>query len=97
MWLHNAKELPWSCPIDGCVTVNASQGTAATGPAAFGFADHGVVIQDMIDAVAANREVVIPVTAVRPTLEMVLAMYHSAAKNQPVALPVQDDDSIWEM
>jgi predicted dehydrogenase len=76
---------------------NASQGTAATGPAAFGFADHGVVIQDMIHAVNANREVVIPVSSVRPTLEMVLAMYHSAAKRQPVDLPVKDDDSIWEM
>ena len=76
---------------------DASQGTAATGPTALGFADHAVVIQDMIDAVAANREVIIPVSSVRPTLEMVLAMYHSAAKNRPVDLPVQDDESIWEM
>ena len=76
---------------------DASQGTAATGPTALGFADHAVVIQDMIDAVAANREVIIPANSVRPTLEMVLAMYHSAAKNRPVDLPVQDDESIWEM
>jgi len=76
---------------------NASQGTAATGPAAFGFADHAVVIQDLIDAVNQNREVVIPVSAVRPTLEMVLAMYHSAAKNAVVQLPVQDDPAIWKM
>jgi predicted dehydrogenase len=76
---------------------NASQATAATGPAAFGFADHAYVIQDMIDAVNGNREVCIPVDSVRPTLEMVIAMYQSAARNVPVDLPVQDDDSIWKM
>lgn len=76
---------------------NAAQATAATGPAAFGFQDHAVVIQDLIDAVANNREVCIPVSAVRPTLEMVLAMYHSAAKNAAVDLPVVDDASIWKM
>ena len=76
---------------------SAAQATGAGGAADFGFLDHQVVIQDMIDAVNENREVVIPVAAVRPTLEIVLAMYHSAARNAPVALPVQDDDKIWEM
>jgi len=76
---------------------SASQGTAATGPAAFGFADHAFVIQDLIDAVRDNREVCIPVQSVRPTLEMVLAMYHSAAKGGAVDLPVKDDARIWQM
>jgi predicted dehydrogenase len=76
---------------------SASQGTAATGPAAFGFQDHAIVIQDLIDAVNENREVAIPVSAVRPSLEMVLAMYHSAAKGGPVELPVKDDPSVWQM
>ncbi|MCC7519264.1 MAG: Gfo/Idh/MocA family oxidoreductase [Verrucomicrobiae bacterium] len=76
---------------------DAAQATGASSPTALGFADHGVVVQDMIDAVNTNREVVIPVSSVRPTLEMVLAMYQSAAKRQPVDLPVIDDDSIWEM
>ncbi len=75
---------------------NASQGTAATGPAAFGFQDHAVVIQDLIDAVNANREVCIPVTSVRPTLELVLAMYQSAAGDRWVELPIKDDPSIWQ-
>jgi predicted dehydrogenase len=75
---------------------SAEQHTAAGGPADFGFADHLVVIQDMIDAVNNNREVVIPVASVRPTLEMVIAMYQSAHRNAPVSLPVQDDDSIWK-
>ena len=76
---------------------SAAQATGAGGAADFGFLDHQVVIQDMIDAVNENREVVIPVSAVRPTLEIVLAMYHSAARNAQVTLPVQDDDKIWEM
>lgn len=76
---------------------NAAQVTAASGPAAFGFHDHAAVIQDLIDAVNENREVCIPVRAVRPSLEMVLAMYHSAARGTPIDLPVKDDDSIWDM
>ena len=76
---------------------SAAQATAAGGPADFGHADHLVVIQDMVDAVREDREVVIPVPAVRPTVELVLAMYQSAARNAPVALPIQDDPSVWEM
>jgi predicted dehydrogenase len=71
------------------------QTTAAGGPADFGFADHQVVIQDMIDAVRENREVVIPVSSVRPTVELVLAMYQSAARGKPVDLPIKDDPGIW--
>jgi UDP-N-acetyl-2-amino-2-deoxyglucuronate dehydrogenase len=76
---------------------SAAHGTAATGPADFGHQDHGVVIQDMIDAIGAGRQPVIPVTSVRPTVEAVLAMYQSAARGARVALPVRDDPSIWEM
>jgi UDP-N-acetyl-2-amino-2-deoxyglucuronate dehydrogenase len=74
---------------------NAAQSTGASGAADFGHADHQVVIQDMIDAVAANREVIIPVSDVRPTLEICLAMYQSAARQVPVALPTVDDESAW--
>lgn len=76
---------------------NAAQATGATGATAFGFADHQVVIQDLIDAVRLGREVVIPVESVRPTLEIVLAMYQSAARRVPVDLPVVDDDSVWSI
>ena len=74
---------------------SAAQATAAGGAADFGFADHQVVIQDMIDAVNEGREVVIPVSSVRPTLEMVLAMYQSDARHAPVELPVTDDETVW--
>ncbi len=74
----------------------AVRATAAGGPADFSHADHQALIQDMINAVREDREVIIPVESVRPTLEIVLAMYQSAARNRPVELPVEDDDSVWE-
>jgi len=37
-----------------------AQATGATGPAALGFAEHLVVIQDMIDAIRDDREVSFP-------------------------------------
>lgn len=75
---------------------SASQATGASGAADLGHADHTVVVQDMVDAINQGREVIIPVASVRPTLEIVLAMYGSAARHQPVTLPVQDDESIWQ-
>lgn len=75
---------------------NTAQATAAGGAADFGYADHQTVIQDVIDAIHNDRAVMIPVESVRPTLEIVLALYHSAAKHTPVELPVADDDSIWD-
>ncbi len=75
----------------------AAPGTGATGPADFGYQDHQVVIQDVIDAIGAAREPLIPVTSVRPTVEVVLAMYQSAARGKRVELPVRDDSGIWEM
>ena len=74
---------------------DSSQATGAGGAADFGHRDHMVVVQDMIDALTSDGEVVIPVTSVRPTLEMVLAMYQSAKHHRPVTLPVSDDDTIW--
>jgi UDP-N-acetyl-2-amino-2-deoxyglucuronate dehydrogenase len=75
---------------------NATQATGATGAADFGYRDHAVVIQDMIDAIRENRDVIIPVSSVRNTVEIVLALYQSAAHSRPVTLPVTDDDSVWE-
>jgi UDP-N-acetyl-2-amino-2-deoxyglucuronate dehydrogenase len=75
---------------------NSLQATAAGGAAAFGHKDHMVVVQDMIDSIRSNREVVIPVTSVRPAVEIVLAMYQSAKQNSPVTLPISDDDTVWD-
>lgn len=75
---------------------NEAQPTAAGNAADFGHADHQVVIQDMIDAIREDRDVFISVASVRPTLEIVLAMYQSAAHREPVELPIEDDESAWE-
>jgi UDP-N-acetyl-2-amino-2-deoxyglucuronate dehydrogenase len=74
---------------------SSSQATGAGGAADFGHRDHTVVVQDMIDCIKSGRDVVIPVTSVRPTLEIVLAMYHSAKHNKPITLPISDDDNVW--
>ena len=76
---------------------SAAQSTGATGPADFGHQDHQIVIQDMIEAIREKREPIIPVTAVRPTVEVVLALYQSAARGRSVKLPVKDDPGIWEI
>jgi predicted dehydrogenase len=75
---------------------SATQATAAGSPTDFGYADHLVVIQDMIDAIREDREVVIPVRSVRPSVELALALYQSAARGGKVNLPVKDDPSIWK-
>ncbi len=75
---------------------DSSQTTGAGGAADIGHRDHAVVVQDMIDSITSGRDVAIPVTSVRPTLEIVLAMYRSAKHNKPVALPISDDDDVWE-
>ena len=68
--------------------------TAATGPADFAFFDHQVVIEDMADAIRENREPVIPAISTRPTLEMVLAMYKSAASDCAISLPLESEEGI---
>lgn len=75
---------------------DAATATAAGGAADFSYLDHKVLIQDLIDAVREDRDVIIPVRSVRPTLEIVLAMYQSAARGTPVSLPVQDDETAWD-
>ena len=75
---------------------SAAVGTAATGPADFGFHDHQVVIEDMVDAVTSERDPVIPLLNVRQTLEWALAMYYSAKMQAPVTLPIVNEEAIWE-
>ena len=62
--------------------------SAASGPADLGFRDHQAIIEDMADAVRTGKEPLIPAASARPTLELVLAMYQSAATGQTVKLPL---------
>jgi UDP-N-acetyl-2-amino-2-deoxyglucuronate dehydrogenase len=72
-----------------------SQATGAGGAADFGHRDHMVVVQDMIGCIDSEREVIIPVASVRPTVEVVLAMYLSAEQKRPVVLPIGAQDDLF--
>ena len=73
-----------------------SSHTAAGGPADFDFADHQVVIQDMVNAVRTGGEPMITAGSARRTLEIALAMYQSANIGLPVPLPLVDESSVWD-
>jgi predicted dehydrogenase len=74
---------------------SASVMTGATGAADLGFQDHQVVIRDMVAAIRENREPVIGLASVLPTLEWALAMYQSAKTGGPVELPITDESAVW--
>jgi predicted dehydrogenase len=74
---------------------SAAVATGATGAADLGILDHQAVIEDMVRAVAEDREPMITLASVRPTLEWALAMYQSAKQGTPVELPIVDEDAVW--
>ena len=87
-------ELPEDDVIRRAGDVGAA--TAASDPTALPSLDHQLVIDDFVEAIALGGEVSIPCRSVRPSLEMALAMYQSAATGQPVTLPLVDEDRIWQ-
>ena len=72
-----------------------SQATAGSDPTALPSIDHQIVIDDCVDAIAADGPLIIPCETVRPTLEMALAMYKSDRLGEPVSLPLTDEEGIW--
>lgn len=74
---------------------SAAVQTAATGPAAFAFKDHQVVIEDMVDAIIEDRKPIIAAPKTRHTLELALAMYQSDKSGKPVKLPIESESDIW--
>jgi UDP-N-acetyl-2-amino-2-deoxyglucuronate dehydrogenase len=60
--------------------------TAATGAAAFGYAEHKMLIADMLDAIREGRDPYVTVESGRQTLATALAMYESADNGKPVSL-----------
>jgi predicted dehydrogenase len=75
---------------------DANQATAGSSPTALASIEHQRIIDDCVDAIREGREVVIPCTSVRPTLEMALAMYQSDRLGRPVTLPLDNEDDVWE-
>ena len=75
---------------------SAAVATAATGPADFSFADHQILIEDMIHAIFNNHDPFIHATSARGTLEIALAMYQSAKLGREVHLPICNEIDIWD-
>ncbi len=71
------------------------QATGGSSPTALESHEHQFVMDDCVDAIEQGREVHIPCAAVRPSLEMALAMYQADRLGQPVTLPLVDEDKIW--
>ncbi|MDD3117829.1 MAG: Gfo/Idh/MocA family oxidoreductase [Victivallales bacterium] len=74
---------------------DAGQATAGSDPTALASEDHQYVIDDCVDAIEQGREVCIPCTAVRPSLEIALAMYQSDREGAEAVLPV-DESRLWD-
>lgn len=65
--------------------------TAASSAAGFGHRDHGILVQNLIDAINGQTDLAIPVADVRHTLEICLAMYESDRKGTTINLPFSGD------
>ena len=74
---------------------NAAQATASSDPSALPSEDHQYLIDDCVDAIETGREVCIPCSSVRPSLEIALAMYKSDKINDEVSMPLKET-GIWE-
>lgn len=58
--------------------------------------DHQFVIDDCVDAINEGREVCIPCSDVRASLEMALAMYYSDRIKAEVTLPLPPEADLWK-
>jgi UDP-N-acetyl-2-amino-2-deoxyglucuronate dehydrogenase len=74
---------------------NPVQATASSNHAALPSEDHQYVIDDCVDAIAAGREVCIPCSSVRASLEIALAMYKSDKINDEVHIPITEA-GLWD-
>ncbi len=58
--------------------------------------DHQYVIDDCVDAIREGRDVCIPCSDVRASLEIALAMYYSDRVNAEVELPLPPEADLWK-
>ncbi len=86
------KELPED---DAARRSGSAAATAGGDPSALPSEDHQYVIDDCVDAIRENREVCIPCSSVRGTLEIALGMYKSDKEKKAITLPFADEDDIW--
>ncbi|OGV54682.1 MAG: hypothetical protein A2017_19380 [Lentisphaerae bacterium GWF2_44_16] len=74
---------------------NAAQATASSDPSALPSEDHQYVIDDCVDAIESGRELCIPCSSVKASLEIALAMYKSDKIKDEVSIPFNEND-IWD-
>ncbi len=77
---------------EAMLTLEKPDGSGATDPMAIGFENHRRQIVDLIGAIREGRPPAIPGAEARRSVEIVRAIYHSAALGQPVELPIRNED-----
>jgi predicted dehydrogenase len=70
------------------LNLEAGSGSGAADPMAIGYERHRRQIVDMIEAIREGRPPMIEGAEARKSVEIILAIYRSAAKGRPVALPL---------
>ncbi len=73
----------------------STDAVASSDPTALASGEHQFVYDDLVEAAREGREVVIPASAVRPTLEAALAMYKSDRTGAPVELPLDPAEDVF--
>lgn len=71
-------------------SLEATQGSGAADPMAIGYEMHRRQIVDMIGAIRENRPPMIEGAEARKSVEIILAIYRSAAENRLVTLPLSE-------
>ena len=59
------------------------------------FSGHQALVEDLVDAIRQDRDPIVNLSVVRPTMEWILAMYQSAKFGVPVDLPMAEPEDIW--
>jgi predicted dehydrogenase len=70
------------------LNLEAGSGSGAADPMAIGYERHRRQIVDMIEAIREGRPPMIEGAEARKSVEIILAIYRSAAEGRPVALPL---------
>lgn len=76
---------------EAMLALESADGSGAADPMAIGFEKHRRQIVDLIEAIRTGRPPAIQGAEARRSVEIVRAVYRSAATNAPVALPLTDD------
>jgi predicted dehydrogenase len=76
---------------EAMLALEQSDGSGAADPMAIGFEKHRRQIVDLIEAIRTGRPPAILGEEARRSVEIVRAIYRSAATKAPVALPLEDD------